>query len=290
MNRYNTVSGHIFDVFNYLFLFLISIVTIIPFVYILSASLSSPEEIAKSSFFIFPRGFTIEAYRYIFSTDTLIRSLMVSIYVTTLGTIINLIFTTTMAYPLAQHNLKGRNGVTMIVLFTMIFSGGIIPTYFIVKSLGMIDSLWALMIPVAISPFNLILLKNFFQQIPDEIKDSAKIDGCSHFGILFRIILPLSLPAIATFALFYAVHHWNMYFNAVMYLNDSSKWPLQVLLRQIVIMVQDKIGDGDVHAQEMHPQAVKMAVIVFATVPIMLVYPFLQKHFAKGVLLGSVKG
>ena len=146
------------------------------------------------------------------------------------------------------------------------------------------------MIPSAISAFNLIVLKNFFQQIPDGLEDSAKIDGCSDLGVLFRIVLPLSMPAMATFALFYAVSHWNQFFNAVMYINDNTKWPIQVLLREIVILAQSRIGDASIDEAQIQPLTIRMAVIVFATVPILFVYPFLQKHFTKGVLLGSVKG
>jgi putative aldouronate transport system permease protein len=176
------------------------------------------------------------------------------------------------------------------VLFTMLFSGGLIPTYYVVRSLHMIDSLWSLMIPSAISAFNLIVLKNFFQQIPEGLEDSAKIDGCNDVGILMRIVLPLSLPAIATFGLFYAVDHWNKYFHAIMYINDNTKWPIQVMLREIIINANSRIGDTSIDEMYIQPLTIKMAVIVFATLPIIVVYPFLQKHFAKGVMLGSVKG
>ena len=186
----------------------------------------------------------------------------------------------------------GRAPLLMMVLFTMLFSGGMIPTYFVVRAVGLINSLWSLIIPGTISAFNLIVLKNFFQQIPEGLEESAKIDGANDVKILARIVLPLSLPAIATFSLFYAVNHWNAYFNAVLYLNDASKWPVQVLMRQIVILAQGGIGDSSDFDEEtvIQPQAVKMAVVVISTIPILLVYPFLQKHFTKGVLLGSVKG
>jgi len=176
------------------------------------------------------------------------------------------------------------------VLFTMLFSGGMIPTYFVVKAMGLTNTLWSLMIPSAISAFNLIVLKNFFQQIPDGLEDSAKIDGCGDVGVLFKIVLPLSMPAMATIGLFYAVGHWNQFFNAVMYINDNTKWPIQVLLREIVILAQSRIGDTGFDETEIQPLTIRMAAIVFATIPILLVYPFLQKHFAKGVMLGSVKG
>jgi putative aldouronate transport system permease protein len=285
-----TWSNRIFDSLNYTFLFLIAIVTVLPFVYVLAVSFTDPIEVAKGGIILFPTKFSLAAYEYIFSTNTLVRSLGVSVYVTVLGTFINLVFTCLMAYPLAKPHLRGRNYIMMGVLFTLLFNGGLIPTYFVVKALGLTNSLWSLMIPNAISAFNLIVLKNFFQQIPDGLEDSAKIDGCNDLGVLFRIVLPLSMPAIATFALFYAVGHWNTFFQAIMYINDNEKWPVQVLLREIVILAQTRIGENDFEEALIQPLTIRMAVIVFATIPIMLVYPFLQKHFAKGVLLGSVKG
>lgn len=286
----NTWGNKIFDCMNYVVLAAIALATVLPFVYILAVSFTSPQEAAKGGFILFPKEFSLSAYKYIFSTNTLLRSLLVSIYITVLGTAINLLLTCLMAYPLARQTLRGRQTILMAVLFTMLFSGGLIPTYFVVSWLGLTNSLWSLMIPNAISAFNLIVLKNFFQQIPDGLEDSARIDGCTDVGVLFRIVLPLSMPAIATFGMFYAVAHWNQFFNAIMYINDSHKWPVQVLLREIVILAQSRIGDTGFEETEIQPQTIRMAVIVFATIPILLVYPFLQKHFAKGVMLGSVKG
>lgn len=285
-------GNRLFNTVNYSLLALISIITIIPFLYIVTVSFATPEEVAKGGLLLFPSQFTLGAYKYIFSTDTMVRSILISIYVTVLGTFINLLLTSFTAYPLARTNLRGRRSIMLMILITMLFSGGLIPTYFVVKAFGMINTYWSLMIPTAISAFNLIVLKNFFQQIPDGLEDSAKIDGCNDLGILFRIILPLSMPAMATFGLFYAVGHWNTFFNAVMYINDAEKFPVQVVLRQIVLLSQDQIGDTTSQQDPMDylPQTIRMASIVVATVPIVLVYPFLQKHFAKGVLLGSVKG
>ncbi|MCU6790608.1 MULTISPECIES: carbohydrate ABC transporter permease [Paenibacillus] len=290
MNHDRTVGNKIFDGVNYVLLALISLATILPFIYILAVSFTSPHEVAKGGFILFPKEFSLSAYKYIFSTDTLVRSLLVSVYITVVGTFINLLLTSLMAYPLARQTLRGRQIILMAVLFTMLFSGGLIPTYFVVKAMGLTNSLWSLMIPNAISAFNLIVLKNFFQQIPDGLEDSARIDGCSDVGVLFRIVLPLSMPAMATFGMFYAVTHWNQFFSAIMYINDNNKWPVQVLLREIVILAQSRIGDTGFDETEIQPLTIRMAVIVFATLPILAVYPFLQKHFAKGVMLGSVKG
>lgn len=283
-------GSRIFDIVNSAILILVALVAIMPFLYVLAVSFTSPHEVAKGGLILFPREWSLSAYRYIFSTNTLIHSLFITIYVTVAGTFINLFMTSVMAYPLSRKRLRGRQGVMLMVLFTMLFSGGMIPTYFIVKYMGLTNTLWSLMIPTAISAFNLIVLKNFFQNIPDELEDSAKIDGASDPGVFLRIILPLSGPAIATFALFYAVDHWNTFFSAVLYINDNTKWPLQVYLREIVILAQSRIGDASFDETQIQPLTIRMAVVVFATVPILCVYPFLQKHFTKGVMLGSVKG
>jgi putative aldouronate transport system permease protein len=285
-----TVAGRIFDLANAVFLLLISVMTVFPFLYVVAVSFTDPAEVAKGGLILFPKSFSLAAYEYIFSTNTLIRSLGVTVYITVAGTIINLLFTSLMAYPLAKTHLRGRRFILMAVLFTMLFSGGMIPTYFVVKGVGLTNTLWSLMIPNAISAFNLIVLKNFFQQIPEGLEDAAKIDGANDVGVLFRVVLPLSLPAMATFALFYAVGHWNTFFSAILYINDNRMWPIQVLLREVVIMAQSRIGDAGFEETQIQPLTIRMAVIVFATIPILLVYPFLQKHFAKGVLLGSVKG
>ncbi|AFC27719.1 YtcP [Paenibacillus mucilaginosus 3016] len=285
-----TFGNRLFDTVNAAVLILVALCTVLPFVYVLAVSFTDPHEVAKGGMILFPTKFSLAAYEYIFSTDTLVKSLGVSIYVTVVGTFINLLFTSLLAYPLAKPHFRGRQVILLGVLFTMLFSGGMIPSYFVVKELGMTNTLWSLMIPSAISAFNLIVLRNFFQQIPDGLEDSAKIDGCSDLDILFRIVLPLSLPAMATFGLFYAVAHWNTFFSAILYINDHNKWPVQVLLREIVILAQSRIGETSFEESLIQPLTIRMAVIVFATVPILLVYPFLQKHFAKGVLLGSVKG
>ncbi|WP_274651369.1 carbohydrate ABC transporter permease [Paenibacillus humicola] len=289
----NTLSGKIFDAANYLFLGLMALVTIFPFLYIIAGSFATDSELTARPFFIIPKTFSLNAYRYIFSTDTLFHSVFVSVIITGLGTAIDLAFTFTMAYALSRKQLAGRNAVLNLVIFSMLFSGGLIPTYLVVKSLGLLDSYWAVVLPGAISGFNLILVKTFFQEIPFELQESAKIDGCTDIGVLWRIVLPLSKPVIATFALFYAVGHWNDFFGPLIYLNDSSMWPLQVVLRQIILLSQGTIGDPnnmDPNFVQPPDQAIKMAIIIVGTVPILLVYPFLQKHFAKGMMIGALKG
>jgi putative aldouronate transport system permease protein len=290
---HNTPAGRVFDVFNFILMGLIGIIMICPFLYIIAGSFATEAELTRRSFFIFPETFTLTAYEYIFSTDTFTRSILVSIGVTLVGTLVCLFFTFSMAYPLSRKTLMGRNFFMNLIVFSMLFSGGMIPGYIVVKSLGLLDSYWALILPIAINPFNLIIVKTFFQNIPLELEEAAKIDGCSEVGIFWRIMLPLSKPVLATFALFYAVAIWNDFFSALLYITDSAKWPVQVLLQQIIILSQAQLGDAaSASANFVEPpdQSLKLAVVVVATLPILIVYPFLQKHFAKGMLLGSVKG
>jgi putative aldouronate transport system permease protein len=286
------LGSRLFDMANYTFLMLLGLLTVVPFLYMVLGSFAAPEEYAKQGIVLIPTQFSLSAYSYIFSTDTIMRSLLNTVIITIAGTFINIVFTSLMAYPLSRKELLGRRPVMLLIIFSMLFSGGMIPTFLIVKALGLTNTLWSLLLPGAISAFNLIILKNFFQQMPEGLEESAKIDGCNDMMILFRIILPLSMPAIATFSLFYAVGHWNSFFSAILYINDTTKWPIQVLLRQVVIMSEGGIGDSSQvnEAIALPPQSLKMAVITVSTLPILIVYPFLQKHFAKGVLLGSVKG
>ncbi|MEC0126362.1 carbohydrate ABC transporter permease [Paenibacillus pabuli] len=290
---YNSPAGRVFDMFNYVMLGILGILTVLPFLYIIGNSFATEAEITERSFFLIPKVFSFSAYEYIFSSSTIFRSIGVSVFVTVAGTLVNLFFTLTMAYPLSRSDFWGRNVMMNMVIFSMLFGGGMIPTYLVIRGLGLLDSYWALMLPGAISAFNLIVVKNFFQQMPPGLEEAARIDGCSDLGVLWRIVLPLSKPVIATFALFYAVGHWNNFFSALLYISDSDKWPLQVMLRQIVLLSQASVGDManmDPNFVQPPEQSIKMAVIVVGTIPILLVYPFLQKHFAKGVMLGSIKG
>ncbi|KAA6482655.1 ABC transporter permease [Bacillus swezeyi] len=281
-----------FDILNYAFLTGFGLVCVLPFIHVIAASFATVEEVISKKFILIPTTFSLDAYRYIFSTDIVYRSLIISILVTAAGTAVSMFLSSLMAYGLSRKELMGRRVLMFLVVFTMLFSGGMIPTFLVVKSLGLLDSYWSLILPTAINAFNLIILKNFFQNIPASLEESAKIDGCNDLGIFFRIILPLSLPAIATISLFYAVTYWNTYMQAILYLSDATKWPIQVLLRQIVIVSSGMQGDmTEMGAASAPPeQTIKMAVIVVATIPVLLVYPFIQKHFAKGALLGSIKG
>ncbi|WP_044477855.1 carbohydrate ABC transporter permease [Paenibacillus antibioticophila] len=286
-----SISGRIYAAINFTLLALIALITVLPFVHVVAGSFTTSAELAAHKFVLIPRIWSWDAYKFIFSTNTIFRAMGVSIGVTLVGTLFSMFITSLMAYGLARRDLDGRNVINFMVVFTMLFTGGMIPTFLVVKELGLINTYASLILPSAISAFNMIILRNFFQNIPEGLEESAKIDGCSDFGILFKIVLPLSMPAIATISLFYAVTYWNTYMSAILYLDDSTKWPIQVLLRQIVVLASgmdhSSTLDGTVPPPD---QTIKMAVIVVATLPILMVYPFLQKHFAKGALLGSVKG
>jgi len=287
-----SLGSRVFDAVNYTLLALVALITILPFIHVVAGSFTTVQELAEKQFVLIPTVWSLDAYRYVFSTNTLIRGLGVSIGVTVIGTLISMFLTSLMAYGLSRRDLDGRRIIMFAVVFTMLFNGGMIPTFLVVKSMGLIDTYASLIIPTAINAFNLIIMRNFFQNLPDGIEESAKIDGCGDWGILFKIVIPLSMPAIATISLFYAVTYWNTYMTAILYLNDSVKWPVQVILRQIVILASglsaDTSGMDDSFVTPPE-QTVKMAVIVVGTVPILLVYPFLQKHFIKGAMLGSLK-
>ena len=290
-----TVGSRIFDVLNYLIVTLIAITTIIPFIYIIGASFATEYEIATRPMFFIPQDITVDAYRYIFSSNKILRGFGNSVFITVFGTAINLFFTVTMAYALSKNRLRGRNFFLNMVIFSMFFSGGMIPGYIVVANiLNMKNTYWSVLLPGAISAYNMMIVKNFFQGIPQELEESASIDGCTDIGVLWKIVLPLSLPVLATFGLFYAVGHWNAYFSAMIYMTGAKeKWPLQVLLRELIIMSNGSAGDmANMDPEFVQPpeQSVKMAVIVVSTVPIMCMYPFLQKYFVKDVMVGALKG
>ncbi|WP_135549294.1 carbohydrate ABC transporter permease [Paenibacillus cymbidii] len=279
----------LFDGINYTLLLLYALICFIPILHVFATSIAASSQLADHPFLLIPTRFSMEGFQFIFSSNTVPRSLLTTILITVVGTGLNVIVTSLIAYPLSRKYLKGRNPVMLMIVFTMLFSGGLIPNFLLVKALGLLNSYWSLWLTGLVSPFILIILKNFFQALPEEVEESAKIDGANEPVILFRIILPLSLPAIATIALFYAVGHWNTFMSAILYMNNQAKWPIQVLLRQIVTVSTAGIGD-DEFAYIPPSNIIRSAVIVVATLPILLVYPFLQRYFTKGIMLGSVKG
>jgi putative aldouronate transport system permease protein len=290
IRHYDSASSRVFDVINVLILLSLAAITLLPLMYVLAGSFASEAEIDSRPFFLWPEKVVTDAYDYMFAGDTFIRALLTTVLVTLVGTMIQVALTLTMAYPLSKRHLPGRVFVINLVVFTLVFSGGMIPTYLVVRELGLLDSYWALILPLAINPFYLLIVKSFFQELPEALEEAARIDGCNELGVFWRIVLPLSKPVIATFSLFYAVAIWNDYMSPLLYINDEEKWTLQVLVRQITAPNADSANMLGTQSSAFFPeQSLKFAVIVLATVPILLVYPFLQKHFAKGVLIGSVK-
>ncbi len=276
----------------YLFCGLAAIGTLLPFLYVLAGSFATERELTEKAFFIFPTVISTNAYKYIIETGDIFKGLKNSIYLTVLGTTINMLFTTTFAYPLSKHHLKGRNFFLKMVIVTMLFSGGMIPTFLWIKQLGLYNSFIGLILLGAINPFNMIIVKNFFQELPGELEEAARIDGCHDLQIFWKIVLPLSKPVIASISLFYAVGHWNNYFGPMIYIKDPAKETVQIVLRRIVLLAGGIQPDGmefDILGAP-PDKAVKMAATVVATVPILMIYPFVQKYFAKGVMVGAVKG
>ena len=286
-----SVGDIIANVVIYILLTLIAVIMVIPFIYVIAASFATEAEIQTRPIFFIPDSPTLDAYARIFDMNDMgtrvFHSLLISVCVTAIGTFINLFFTTTMAYGLSRSNLIGKKPLLNMGLFTMVLGGGMIPLFLVVKGLGMYDTYAALILPGAISAYNMIIVRNFFMELPRELEEAASIDGCSDIGIFIKIALPLSLPCLATFGLFYAVGHWNNYFGALLYLEDSTKFPFQLVLRNIVMQTAETQTDPNALIPE---DTLKMAVIVIGTVPILIVYPFLQKHFAAGVMVGAVKG
>ncbi|MFK7691848.1 carbohydrate ABC transporter permease [Paenibacillus sp. HJGM_3] len=290
-----TVPERAFHFVNASILTLLALLMLFPFYYIFAVSFTSYEEYMKSELILWPSQWVTDAYTYILKSKEFIRSIGVTVYITVVGSLVNLVLTATMAYAITR-NIWGQRVYLFLVLFTFIFSAGMIPTYLVVKATGLIDTYWALIIPGAINSFNLIVIRQFFLNIPQELNEAALIDGANDLQIFSRIVVPLSKPAFAAFGLFYAVGHWNTYFSAILYLNDPSKWTVQVILRQIVILndatnaLASAARDAARSAHQPPGETIGMAAILLATLPILIVYPFLQKHFAKGVMLGSVKG
>jgi len=287
--KHMSPSRKAFAVFNYLFITLACLSMLLPFLHMLAGSFSSGAAIAQGRVGIWPVEFTMGNYQAVLGDPKIWRSFRVTVLITVLGTAVNLLFTSLMSYGLSKTDLKGRSAIILIVVFTMIFPAPIIPSYLLVKELGLLNSLWALIIPGAISAFNMIILINFFRNIPEGLIESARIDGAGEYYTLWKIVLPLSLPALMTIGLFYAVGHWNSYMTALMYIRRQDLFPLQVLLRRLLVESDEQVIIRVNNAVQ-SVEGIKMASIMTATIPILFVYPFIQRHFVKGAMLGSIKG
>lgn len=293
MKTKHTTGEIIFDTFNYVLLILLGIATIYPFWHTLVLSISSRESAMGMGFRLWPTELDFTSWQMIAGRSYMWQGFYNTIVRTVLGTAIAMLLTVSTAYPLAKKTFPHRDFFTGIIVFTMFFSGGMIPTYILVKELGLMDSVWALVLPIAISPFNVVIVRNFFQSIPESLEESAKIDGANDIFILWRIVLPLSLPVLATIMLWILVGHWNAWFDALLYIQDRGKFVLQQLLRELVVMntvdphIAVPLSQTDVPPLS---ESVKSAATMFATIPILVVYPFLQKYFTQGIMIGALKG
>ena len=302
--RISKAAGHairdsrgdrVFACVVYALVTLILIVVSYPLIYVVSASISNPLDIITGKLILFPRELSFRAYQAVFHSKDLLTGYKNTIIYSVAGTAINIVLTTAGAYALSRKDMWGRTAVTFMISFTMFFGCGMIPTYIVIKNLGLLNSFWVMVLPGAISATNLLIMRNYFaNSVPQEIIEAAYMDGCSNVGTLLRVVLPTSMSIVAVMVLFYLVGHWNSYFSALLYLNTRSKYTLQVFLREILI--KNDYGDmgtgGEASSVEMTLlyESLKFAVIVVSTLPMMLFYPFMQRYFVKGVMMGSIKG
>lgn len=286
-------NDRLFSSVNAILLGIVGIVTFFPLYYVFVVSFTDPLEYTTKGLVLFPEKWTLVSYKYLLSTDSFIRATGNSAFLAIVGTALSLLVTSGLAYAVSRRRLQGRRIIMLAILLTTLFNPGLIPPYLLVRDLHLINSTWSLILPVLTSGWYVLLMKGFFDNIPPSLEESARIDGCNDLSVWIRIILPLSLPSLAAFGLFYAVAYWNTFFSALLYINQFEKQPLQVLLQNMLIDASTAAGGSAAQElmseQKIPPETLKMAAVVIATLPIVMVYPFLQKHFAKGVMMGSVK-
>ena len=288
-----TFSDKVFNFFNVLLTILITLIVLYPLIYILSASFSDPMAVMNGEVLLIPVDFTFAGYQKVFQNEDIVTGYLNSIQYTIVGTAVNLIMTVLGAYPLSRKDFYGRNVLTAFFAFTMFFGGGMIPTYLVIQDLGLLNNFWVMILPGAVSVWSMVIVRTFFQSsIPDELREAAVIDGCSNTRLLMTIILPLSIPVLAVITMQYAVGHWNAYFNALIYITDRDKYPLQMVLRELLMQskMDEMVDTEGAVTQQMLAESLKYAVMVVASVPVLLLYPFLQRYFVKGVMVGAIKG
>ena len=287
-------GDRIFDAMLYLAAFLVLAVVLVPLIFVVSASFSDPDLVLRGKVLLLPKGINVVAYKMVFQNAEIWLGYRNTAFYTVFGTMVNIAMTILAAYPLSRKEMVGRKWLMLLIVFTMYFSGGLIPTYLLVKNLGLENTIWAMIVPVAISTYNLIVCKSFFENnIPQDLYESAMLDGCNNTRMLLSIVLPLSKAIIAVLVLYYAVAHWNSYFNALVYLRKRELQPLQIILRGILLMGEtEQMGSNDIGMGEKlkMAEAIKYAVIVVASVPMLMLYPFVQKYFVQGVMVGAIKG
>jgi len=286
-------QGIVFDIVNTIAMILFAVIMVYPLWYVIVASFTDYKELMSNSGMLFwPKNPTMAAYKMAFKNPSIVTSYGNTLFVVIVGTVLNLIMTSIAAFFLTRRDVKWQKLIYILIIITMYFNGGMIPTYFTVRDLGLENSLWSLIIPNAISTFNLILMKSSLENMPRSLEEAAEIDGAGIWSVLFRIILPLSKSTLAVIGLYYAVGHWNSWFSALLYIKDRGKFPLQLILREILLQNQtsDMGGAGNYSEANLIGESIKYAVIIIATLPILCIYPFLQKYFVKGVMVGAVKG
>ncbi|NLB37633.1 MAG: carbohydrate ABC transporter permease [Clostridiales bacterium] len=291
---YRTPTDHLYMVLVYTLTILISVVILVPMIFVVAASFSSPDALMAGQVFLWPVEFNIRGYKMVLEHKMLVTGFQNTLIYAGAGTVINVVLTILAAYPLSRRDLKIRNPVMFLFAFTMLFSGGMIPLYLLVKNIGILNTRWSMLLPNAMSVWNVIITRTYFQSnIPGEMLESANIDGCDDFRFLWKIAIPLSVPIIAVNVLLYAVGHWNSYFNALIYLNDNALYPLQLVLRDILIQ-DDTAGISMDVTKQLEQQRLRYllqySTIVVATVPVALLYPFVQKYFVSGIMIGAIKG
>jgi putative aldouronate transport system permease protein len=285
-----TFGDRSLDLVVYLILICSGILTLLPLVNVLAKALSDESAVISGKVGILPVGFQLDTMKYVISSSEFLHSIGVSMLVTVVGTILSILLTAVTAYPLSKRHLPGVSFILLLFIFTMLFNGGIIPNYLLMKQLHLINSLWSLMLPALISVFNMLVIKSYYESLPEALEESARMDGARNLTILFRIVMPLSGPVLATIALFYAVYFWNDYFHPMLYINNSALKPLQLYLRDIVMNADSSMKLSVDDMMNISPEGVRSATVIASIIPMLLVYPYLQKHFVKGVLFGSVKG
>ncbi|MDF2921231.1 MAG: transporter permease [Paenibacillaceae bacterium] len=284
----NRGAERYFDIVIYTLLIIIGLASVFPLMYVLSVSLTPYSEVIRNGgFVVIPKQITFEAYRMLFGMDTIPRAFGVTIFVATVGTAINLALSVLLAFPLSRKKLIGRGLFIFMIVFTMMFGGGLIPTYLVVRDTGLLNTIWAMIIPGAISTFNVLVIKTFFENLPEELYESAKIDGAGELTVLLRLALPLSLPVLMTVGLFYLVGNWNTFFAAVFYITDTKLYPLQMIVRGLLMAADRPEVNVDVTIPS---TTLQMASVIAACLPVIVVYPFVQKHLTKGMLIGALKG
>ncbi|WP_127579583.1 carbohydrate ABC transporter permease [Paenibacillus koleovorans] len=286
-----STSDKVSDTLIYCLMLFVIVITLYPFVYVFSMSISAPQYVISESVWLFPKGFSLESYKRVFENDDIYIAYYNTIYYTVVGTFLNVVFTILAAYPLARRTFFARKWIMTMIVITMFFSGGLIPSFLLIKELGLYNTRWALLLPGLTSAFYIIITRTFLQGIPESLSESARIDGANDIKILTSIILPLSKPIIAVLALFFAVGHWNSYVSAMIYLSDVKLQPMSVYLMKVVVQNNDMMVDNmsDSLDRTLFSAQLKYSIIIVSVLPILLVYPFLQKYFVKGVMIGSLK-